>query len=109
MIAAGGRRRCLPVERLGADHDLLVGLGGERARRTAALPRQRTGEPLAGEIDQGVSGGERRHDVGAQVAVSSGDGVSFNPPITIDQTTIASPYQTYGMLTTPNPKTRARS
>jgi hypothetical protein len=39
--------------------------------------------------------------VGSQVEVTSGDGVSFNPPITIQQTTITSPTQTYGTLTTP--------
>ena len=39
--------------------------------------------------------------VGGQVTVTTGDGVSYNPPINIPQQKIASPSETYGMLTTP--------
>lgn len=39
--------------------------------------------------------------VGADIALSSGDGVSYDPPITIGRTRINSPTETYGTLTTP--------
>jgi hypothetical protein len=41
--------------------------------------------------------------VNGQLQISSGDSQGFNPPIQIDQTTIASATQTYGTLTTPTP------
>lgn len=63
------------------------------------------------QIPPGAEANQRLHvyafgtqgTVNGQLQVSSGDSQGFNPPIQIDQTTIASSSQTYGTLTTPTP------
>lgn len=89
------------------NHTLYVGWKNIAAVGTAPTWTQQMQMP----IPPGAQRGEMLHVyvfgtsgyVGSQVEVSSGDGQGFDPPITIKQTTIESPTQTYGTLTMPQP------